>query len=406
MGARSYGMGRIFRKTRQGRPYGHWLIEYFRDGVQHRENSHSDSPQAARTLLKQRLVESGGGRAPAPGAVRVTVSDLFDELAARYELEQRPAAQKVKTHRAAWEAPAALGPNRRAATVTTAELERCCARWRAAGVAPATVNRRVEMLQRAYRVGAAATPPRVLIVPGWPARLPEDNVRQGFLGHSTWQQLHAYLVPRDPVVADYIEWAYYTGMRRGAIRDLEWVAVDREHWQLRLVRGQRLNKGKPRLLPLTGRLRAIIERAWARRIAYAQQTGRLVPWIFWRRYAGQPRPGLLPGDAIQIVEIRKRWRAACRAAGCPGLLLHDLRRTAARNLVRTGADERTAMAITGHRTSTMFRRYAILEDAELGHALARVFGAGAPRGEGGSGADPRRQRAAAAGNAGAKSPKS
>lgn len=55
-----------------------------------------------------------------------------------------------------------------------------------------------------------------------------------------------------------------------------------------------------------------------------------------------------------------------------GAIFHDFRRTAARNLVRAGVPVPVAMKITGHRTDSMFRRYAIVSEDQKREALAKT----------------------------------
>ena len=369
--SQTYGLGRIYRKETGGVPYGSWYVQYCARGVVHRENARSQDEQVALRLLKQRLGEVAAGRPLARGPGRVLVADLLADLAARYALEQRPSARNLPAHRVAW--LEALGPDCRAAEVTTARLDAIATRWRRE-VAPATVNRRMEVLRRAYRLGASVTPPTVAHVPAFPPKLEEDNVREGFVADDLFLgPFLAHVEAHDPPLRDYLEWVFWTGMRTGAVKDLEWTAVDRDRWQLSLLRGRRRNKGKPKWLPLEGPLRAILERAWARRIAHAQATGRAVPWIFWRVYDGHPRPGLVAGDPVTIVDFRKAWKSAAAAAGCPGFTPHDLRRMACRRLWKQTGSEAVCMAITGHKTPSMFRRYNITENADLGAALARTF---------------------------------
>jgi integrase len=73
-----------------------------------------------------------------------------------------------------------------------------------------------------------------------------------------------------------------------------------------------------------------------------------------------------------VVQFRKAWRKACRLAGVESWLFHDLRRTGVRNLIRAGVPRSIAMKISGHATESVFERYNIHTDKELGDALDAV----------------------------------
>jgi len=66
------------------------------------------------------------------------------------------------------------------------------------------------------------------------------------------------------------------------------------------------------------------------------------------------------------------WRKACAAAGYPERLLHDFRRTAVRNLERAAVPRSTAMAMVGHKTESVYRRYAIVDEAIHREAAAKL----------------------------------
>ena len=71
------------------------------------------------------------------------------------------------------------------------------------------------------------------------------------------------------------------------------------------------------------------------------------------------------GSAIKESQWRRAWEAARAAAGYPIKTVHDFRRTAARNLERAGVSRSVAMAMIGHKTESMYRRYSIVDEVRM-----------------------------------------
>jgi len=80
-------------------------------------------------------------------------------------------------------------------------------------------------------------------------------------------------------------------------------------------------------------------------------------------------PGTAPSTGTRngkrISDFRGAWGRACTAAGHPGMIVHDLRRSAVRNMEPAGLSRSVAMQLTGHKTEAVYRRYAITSEADL-----------------------------------------
>ena len=112
------------------------------------------------------------------------------------------------------------------------------------------------------------------------------------------------------------------------------------------------------VFPFTDTLQTVLDGLWAEHEAL-QKANKLSPYVFQRR-------------GRRIKSLRKAWADACKKAGFPGKLLHDLRRSAVRNMERAGLSRSVAMQLTGHKTEAVYRRYAITSEADLREGVDRL----------------------------------
>jgi integrase len=200
-----------------------------------------------------------------------------------------------------------------------------------------------------FNLGARSTPVRVERVPYVPM-LKEDNVRKGFFEHEE------YLAVRETIsehLKDVVTFGYNTGWRISEITGLTWPQVDQKAGVVRLEVGETKND-EGRVVFMDDETREMLLRRW-------QTRKRPLPWVF-----------LNAKGTDRVKRFTKAWRTACRKAGFPGRLFHDLRRTAVRNMVRAMISERVAMKISGHKTRSVFDRYNIVSEADLKRAARQL----------------------------------
>lgn len=343
------GEGRIF--NRKGSPY--LWIAYYHRGKEIRESSGTANENVAGKLLRQRLREIGAevmGLKPfvGPKQDRILMKALFEILVDDYKIRGK-ANEDFYSH---------LKPVReflddmKAVNVTTEVVDRFIRDGLDAGLQPATMNRRTQYISQAFSLAMErkkiAMAPKVRHLEG-------DNVREGFLERHEFEAIVKHL-PGD--LQDFCRFAYLVGWRKKETRLLKWDDLDLTGGIIRLKRTTSKN-GEPRRIALDGEILEIIERRLAMREIITATGVQIIPYVFHR-------------NGKQVNYFRKAWISACKKAGHVGKLFHDFRRTAVRNMVRAGVDEKIAMTISGHKTRSVFDRYNITSEDDLREAVQKT----------------------------------
>jgi integrase len=242
------------------------------------------------------------------------------------------------------------------------------------GAQNATINREIAVLRGMLRLGFFAKPQKVRTLPQFP-RLNEDNIRKEFLDPEKYHTLAANA--SELWLRAIIEVAYTWGWRKSELR-MRVRQVDFNANVVRLDPGMTKNK-EGREVTMTPTIRALL--------AECAHEKKAQDFLFTR------------ADDSPVHDFRRTWRNLCLASGVGemmcrdcnevvtgnkcncgskrplryrGLTVHDLRRTAVRNLVRAGIPEHTAMKISGHKTRSVFDRYDIVDQRDISNAMLKL----------------------------------
>lgn len=131
-------------------------------------------------------------------------------------------------------------------------------------------------------------------------------------------------------------------MRKDEIVRLTWSEVDLRKGFIRLP-GKRTKTDSPRIIPLYPEVRITLEK-----LPRGLHTDR----VFLRH--GQP-----------FDEIKHSSHSACKKAKIEEFTFHDLRHCTLNNLRKAGNDFFQIMAISGHKTISVFKRYNLVSEEEL-----------------------------------------
>jgi integrase len=218
------------------------------------------------------------------------------------------------------------------------------------GVSNDTVNGSLRLLRRMFML--AREDNKIQIIPK--IRLLKNNpARKGFLAKEQFDALLSHLpINLKPLVT----FLYYCGVRLGEAEQIDWEQVDLPAALIRLEEDQTKNR-EARTIPLpnvlTERLKQVDKKE---------------------------------GRVFDKTNLRKEWHKACVLAKLgtltkvegkqdpryTGLIIHDLRRSAIKNLMKAGVNEKVAMKISGHKTRDVFDRYHIVDTEDVVEAMRRV----------------------------------
>ncbi len=344
-------MGSIYKR---GRVY--WIAWFDARGKRHSESSRIRGRRgtgrdfnAAKRQLAEREADASRGLPVIKDAAKFTFDDAAALVKDNYVRKERRSLpdmeRRLEKHLTPYFGGTLLS------LVTTDMIDGFVATRKKANASNGEINRELAIIKRAFTLAARAgkihARPHVEM-------LAEAKPREGFFEHQAFDAVCKQL-PKE--IAPLARFCYITGWRwKSEVRPLTWSQVDTAHGTVSIPTG-RTKGGEPRVFIITPELRRLLKKQRTYTAAVEGRTGRTCALVFHRE--GEP-----------LTSLYDAWRAACKAAEVPGRLLHDLRRTAIRNLIRAGVSETVAMRMSGHKTRSVFDRYNVTAEKDLRQAAA------------------------------------
>jgi integrase len=355
---RVYGSGSLWLRKSKKHPDGvFWIRFHDVAGKLRAENSSTDSETKALRLLAKRIGESQAGTLPSQQSGRTLMDDLAESYFKIYKAElqsrigenlpdktrawrEERAEQVLSEAKARWDNH--LKPvfgDRKASLITTEDLHEYLTKRRKAKARNATVNREMALLLRMFRVGYNTRPRKVSEVPIFPKKLPEE-ARKGHVDATGFENVLKAI--SQPGLRAMLLVAYRLGFRKAELQNLLVIQIQ-DGW-IKLFAGATKN-GRERSVPMPADVKEAVEAC----IAGKKFDDYVFTWA-----SGKP-----------IRDYRTAWKNACTAAKVPKLSVHDLRRSAVRNMVRKGISPIVGMQITGHLTREVFDDYDVTATGDL-----------------------------------------
>src|SRR5262245_14792463 len=336
-----------------------WWIKFSARGQVFQESANTESKNEALKFLSKRKGEESTGMVI--DSENVTVAVLKENLTKAWEREERRESTREWAARCWKKLLPYFGKMRATDALRSAAIQGYQDRRKAEKAANGTINRELAVLSCAFTLGYENTP-RLVPEKLHFKRLKESEARKGFIEEKQYRLLAAKC--KEPFMRAMLALGYTYGFRKAELLGMRVCNVN-------LLGGtvgvDTSKNGDARKVSLTEE---------ARQLLAACIAGKEPAEALFTRTE-------LSGKRVPVADFRGTLDALTEAAGCPGLLFHDLRRSAVRNMVRAGIPETVCMKISGHRTRDIFDRYDIsserdlvdaakkLESAQLSYSLVR-----------------------------------
>jgi len=321
-------------------------IAYSCNGRKIRENTKTTNERKAQKLLDKRIGEIAEDRFVSLDISKTTIEELWKLVERDYHINARKSGATL-TQRWQKHVKPFFG-FLKANQISSDLVGRYVDSRLEAKAKPATVNRELAILRRAFSLGMKTG--KVLGKPEIP-KLTENNRRTGFVDSAERKRLSSACAFEGLWMRAWFECAVTLGWRVSELLNLRVKQVDLADRSIRLNPGETKN-GEGRLAFLTDEAYLLI-----RACVHAKGPD---DYVFTRQN-GKP-----------VKNFRGAWEKATQAAEVSGLLVHDLRRTGVRDMIRKGIPQSVAMQISGHRTVSVFQRYNITDESDLRLAAQRM----------------------------------
>lgn len=340
------GEGTVYRQ--KGSRF--WWIQYYANGQRFTESSKTENEKEARKVLRRKIgaVESG----EISSGSKHAILSLYESLERDYQINQRKDLVNLQSRWTNHLEPFFSG--KAVCEISADTVSLYISKRQLAQAANASINRELAILKRMFKLAVKSGRLKVGQQP-YIQMLVERNVRKGFLKDAEYQALARETGKIGLWLRAMFEVAYTYGWRKRELTGMKVSQVDIEKREILLNPGETKND-LGRGAPMTDRVLELMK------ACIAGKKGN--DYVFTRGKDERGRKTRTP----YIWDFREQWERACAAAGVPGLLFHDLRRTGVRNMRRHGISEKVAMKISGHRTRSVFERYNIIDPSDLADA--------------------------------------